>query len=187
MERNIEITSYTQEADWAISLTEAKNHLNILDASFDDLIKVYIASAHSMLYSETAYLISGTANVYMGSFKSFKCELQKADSVVVKYLDVSGNQQTLSTSNYVLNVNSYLNIEFIGSLPTLYGSDSNPVTVEVTTKPYSQIGNPMIKQCLLFMVADMFEVRQEDISGTSTASYSRATKNALRLISRRAS
>jgi len=181
MIRNKKITSYTPVENWALTLVEAKRHLNILDDSFDDLINDYLASAHVWLYNETAILIKGEVLGYMQEWDDFRVDVAKVDTLAIYYYDLDNTRTLLSSSNYHLNNGLYSYIELKGNLPSLYVKDF-AIEIEITTLANT---DPMVKQALRMLVADMFENRQNEILGSTGRIITRGTMYQLSLISQR--
>jgi hypothetical protein len=181
MIRNKKITSYTPVENWALTLVEAKRHLNILDDSFDDLINDYLASAHVWLYNETAILIKGEVLGYMQEWDDFRVDVAKVDTIAIYYYDLDNTRTLLSSSNYHWNNGLYSYIELKGNLPSLYVKDF-AIEIEITTLANT---DPMVKQALRMLVADMFENRQNEILGSTGRIISRGTMYQLSLISQR--
>ena len=181
MIRNKKITSYTPAENWALTLVEAKRHLNILDDSFDDLINDYLASAHVWLYNETAILIKGEVLGYMQEWDDFRVDVAKVDTLAIYYYDLDNTRTLLSSSNYYWNNGLYSYIELKGNLPSLYVKDF-AIEIEITTLANT---DPMVKQALRMLVADMFENRQNEILGSTGRIISRGTMYQLSLISQR--
>jgi hypothetical protein len=181
MIRNKKITSYTPVENWALTLVEAKRHLNILDDSFDDLINDYLASAHVWLYNETAILIKGEVLGYMQEWDDFRVDVAKVDTLAIYYYDLDNTRTLLSSSNYHWNNGLYSYIELKGNLPSLYVKDF-AIEIEITTLANT---DPMVKQALRMLVADMFENRQNEILGSTGRIISRGTMYQLSLISQR--
>ena len=181
MIRNKKITSYTPVENWALTLVEAKRHLNILDDSFDDLINDYLASAHVWLYNETAILIKGEVLGYMQEWDDFRVDVAKVDTLAIYYYDLDNTRTLLSSSNYYWNNGLYSYIELKGNLPSLYVKDF-AIEIEITTLANT---DPMVKQALRMLVADMFENRQNEILGSTGRIITRGTMYQLSLISQR--
>jgi len=181
MIRNKKITSYTPVENWALTLVEAKRHLNILDDSFDDLINDYLASAHVWLYNETAILIKGEVLGYMQEWDDFRVDVAKVDTLAIYYYDLDNTRTLLSSSNYYWNNGLYSYIELKGSIPSLYVKDF-AIEIEITTLANT---DPMVKQALRMLVADMFENRQNEILGSTGRIISRGTMYQLSLVSQR--
>jgi hypothetical protein len=181
MIRNKKITSYTPVENWALTLVEAKRHLNILDDSFDDLINDYLASAHVWLYNETAILIKGEVLGYMQEWDDFRVDVAKVDTLAIYYYDLDNTRTLLSSSNYYWNNGLYSYIELKGNLPSLYVKDF-AIEIEITTLANT---DPMVKQALRMLVADMFENRQNEILGSTGRIISRGTMYQLSLVSQR--
>jgi len=173
--QKIKVTSYANTL--ALSLADAKLHLNILDTSFDDLITDYLASAHQMLYAETSILVDGTAVGYLKELKDFVIDVRDISTVVLKYYDANNTLQTWANTNYIVTDNV---VEITGSLPATYGRDY-PIQVTVTTTTQT---NPMVVQALRMIMGDLFESRQTNEAG-SFKELSRTTAYQLSLISKR--
>ena len=181
MIRNKKITTYTPAENWGLTLVEAKRHLNILDDSFDDLINDYLASAHVWLYNETAILIKGEVLGYMQEWDDFRVDVAKVDTLAIYYYDLDNTRTLLSSSNYYWNNGLYSYIELKGNLPSLYVKDF-AIEIEITTLANT---DPMVKQALRMLVADMFENRQNEINGSTGRIITRGTMYQLSLISQR--
>jgi hypothetical protein len=181
MIRNKKITTYTPAENWGLTLVEAKRHLNILDDSFDDLINDYLASAHVWLYNETAILIKGEVLGYMQEWDDFRVDVAKVDTLAIYYYDLDNTRTLLSSSNYYWNNGLYSYIELKGSIPSLYVKDF-AIEIEITTLANT---DPMVKQALRMLVADMFENRQNEINGSTGRIITRGTMYQLSLVSQR--
>lgn len=180
MIRNKKITSYTPEANWALTLAEAKRHLNILDTSFDDLINDYIAAAHLMLYNEAAILVKGSITGYLNRWSDFRVDVAPVDTIAIYYYDADNTRTLLDPSNYYWVNGLYSYIELKNNLPNLFDRDF-PIEVEITTAANS---DAMVTQALRMIVADFFENRQDTMMG-SMREISRGTAYQLSLISQR--
>ena len=178
--QNIVITAYPQTD--AITLADAKAHLNILDDSFDTLISDYITAAHVFLYQETSILVDGAAKGYFKKFEDFYIPLGVVDTVAIYYYDSSETRQTLSTDNYRLIEGKFCDVELVTE-PTSLSDREYPYEVEITTLAND---NPMVTQTLRMIVADFFETRQTNEMG-SVKEVSRSTKWMIDLISLRTS
>ena len=180
MIRNKKITSYTPVVNWALTLVEAKRHLNILDDSFDDLINDYIASSHVMLYNEAAILVKGAVTGYMDMWQDFRVDVAPVDTVAIYYYDAANTRTLLDSSKYIWNNGLYSYIEILDNAPNLNDRDW-PIDIEITTLVNS---DAMVKQALRMMVADMFEMRQNEIIG-NVKQLSRGTQYQISLVSQR--
>lgn len=167
----------------AITLTEAKAHLNIAsgNTSFDTIITDHIEAAQSMLLYECNVLPAvGVVTFYVPNFDNVVLDVYEIDSIVVKYYDTDNALQTLSTGSYKFYANSYPYALEVTSEPGLYDRP-DAVQVECTTLAQT---DEMIKQVLKMIVADFFENRQNEVA-MSTSVLSRATKYQMSLISKR--
>jgi len=174
---NIEITQQTAPDDWALSIHDAKLHLNILDDSFDDIIIQYLNAAHTMLFQETNILVKGELKGYAMHWDNILLNIGYIDTVVLKYWDDS---EVLTTYNdYFITKGKITTIEpksDVNLSQRLY-----PIEIEITTKPNT---NELIRQAIRMIVADLFENRQTNAAG-SFAELSRTTAYQLGLISLR--
>jgi len=178
--KNINVTTYTSTQ--ALTTAEAKEHLNILDTSFDDLIDDFVSAAHQLLYQETSILVDGVLKGYLTTYKDFFLPLGLVDSIAIYYYDSDNVRTLLSSDDYILSLGKVPIVEFIGSEPTTY-SRSYPYEVEVTTAVNT---NPMVTQALKMIVSDLFETRQTNVQGTAVnREMSRSTAWQLSLISHR--
>ena len=176
---NRKITTRTSTENWALSLDEAKLHLNILDNSFDELISDYIDAAHQQLWSECNILIAGTYVGYLPCFKNFYLTVTPYSSVVIEYFNSANTLTTLSTDDYYVNEGNDVFIEIINGA-SVYDRKF-PIKVTVTTGANT---DKAVTQALRMVVADMFENRQSDSKG-AVGKLSRNTKYQLTLISQR--
>lgn len=106
-------------------------------------------------------------------FTNVYLDVLPVSSVVVKYDDVDGNEQTLSASEYTVidNPDEYSEIRFDGTLPTLESENYEPVRIEYnagyTTLPEG------LKLGIMQLAASYFENRQNEVTGsTSMISHS---------------
>lgn len=167
-----------------LSTEEAKRHLQIASGEtfYDETINDYIEAAQIMLFEETNVMPAPSTLVeFKEGFEDFEIFVFPIESVVVKYMDSSKQEQTLPASSYVLDKRSFpASIEFESS-PSL-ADIKDAVSVEITT---GVVNNPMVKQCIRMLVADMFENRQGNSVGMTVQEMSRTTKHQLSLISKR--
>ena len=101
--------------------------------------------------------------------------------MAIYYYDLDNTRTLLSTDNYHWNQGLYSYIELKGNLPSLYVKDF-AIEIEITTVANT---DPMVKQALRMLVADMFENRQNEILGSTGRIISRGTMYQLSLISQR--
>jgi len=167
----------------ALSLDEAKRHLNILDSSFDTLIGEYIDAAQLMLYKEANIIASPMAfkQVYQ-SWEEFDFNLEPFTSVIITYYDANDDVQTLAASDYKVYDGGFPVVICPVEMPALYDR-VNPVTVNVVSGYSAAPEN--VKQCLRLIVGDLYEGRQTEVQGSYSV-LSRNTQYQISLISRRA-
>ena len=167
----------------ALTVEEAKLHLNILDDSFDTIIGDYIDAAQQMLYKEANVIAAPmTFKQYYQYWDDYSFDYDPYTSVTVTYYDADDTEQTLASTDYKVYDGNFPVVISPTETPTL--SDRvNPIIVEVvsgyTTAP------DIVKQCLRMIVSDLFENRQTDAVG-NYKKLSRNTDYQISLITRRA-
>lgn len=167
----------------ALSVDEAKRHLNILDTSFDTLIGEYIYAAQQMLWKEANVIAAPmTFRRYYQSWDDFSFPYDPYTSVTITYRDESDDEQTLASADYKVYSGDFPVVISPTEQPALTDM-VNPITLEVVSG-YSTAPD-MVKQCLRMIVADFFENRQSDAPG-SISQLSRNTCYQISLITRRA-
>jgi len=172
----------TAPAGTAITLTEAKEHLRILDDSFDTIIQLEIEAAQiAMMRLISVLPFVGTVAFYERDFDNIILDVSKIATIVVKYFDENNAEQTLDASRYNFFINAYPCSLNVTDAPSLF-ERPDAVTVECTT---STATNEMIKQGLKMIVGDLFETRQTDASGMTISQFSINTQFQLSLISKR--
>ena len=180
--QNVNITTKTPEGNWALTLSDAKLHLNILDDSFDDLISSYLAAAHTFLYQETNILVKGVATGYLCDLDDFMVTVHPLESIAIKYYDSNNSLQTWDSSNYIVNGGKFPTVEILTTAPAVYDRDW-PFVIEMTTAANT---NDMVEQALRMIIGDLFETRQTNVMGASLSRVmSRTTEYQLSLISQR--
>lgn len=168
----------------ALTLDEAKRHLNILDDSFDTLIGEYIDAAQMMLYKQANVIASPMEfkRFYQG-WDTVVFDYEPFTSLIVTYYDSDDDLQTLDASNYKVFSGNFPYVIDFKEMPDL-SNRVNPIVVNVVSG-YSDAPND-VKQCLRMIVADLFENRQTDEVG-SLSTTSRNTDFQISLITRRTS
>lgn len=166
----------------ALSLAEAKAHLNILDDSFDTLIGDLINAAQQMLYKEANVIAAPMTfkRVYQ-SWSEVSFDYDPYTSVEITYYDTDDTEQTLLAADYKVYDGSFPVVITFEETPTL--SDRvNPIKVEIVAG-YATAPD-IVKQCLRMIVNDLFENRQTDAVGNYKELH-RNTDYQISLISRR--
>lgn len=175
----------TAATTWGITLTEAKDHLRIFDTSWDDQITMYLKIANEQLFSE-ANVMAGDAVIegYTDSLDDLYLYFGEVASVTsIKYYDSSNVQQTMvAGTDYVLYNDTYpVKIEFLTS-PALY---DRPDAVEVILQMGYTTTPEAVKGALLLMVKDLFDVADSNYKEMDGTRFSKNTKLAISLISKR--
>lgn len=175
-----QVTTYPSTK--ALTVEDAKLHLNILDDSFDTIIGDYIDAAQMMLYKEANILAAPmTFTRYYQGWDDFSFDYDPFTSVVVTYFDSDNVEQTLAATDYKLFDGCFPVVINPIEMPSLFDR-VNPIKLVAvggyTTAPAN------VKQCLRMIVADLFENRQTDQTG-SVSVLSRNTDYQISLITRR--
>ena len=112
-------------------------------------------------------------------FASVFMDVLPVSSIVVKYDDVDGNPQTLSSAEYTVidNPDEYSEIRFDGTLPTLESDNYEPVRIEYNAG-YSTLPDGL-KLGIMQLAASYFENRQNEVIGTSSNLISHSSLHTL--------
>lgn len=180
-------TILTPNADLPVTLEEAKQHLRMDDLTHEDTtISSYVMACASHI--ETVYgmaLLTQTVKEYWSAFpcgtnEPMLLRIQPVQSITsVQYIDTDGLTQTWDTDEWTSG--GYNNTTFITPLPNYsWPSTWNvPNAVIVTYEAgFGDLPSNVpsgIKQAIKFMVADMFETRQD-----TPQTFTRASENLLR-------
>lgn len=155
-------------AEEPVSVAEAKAHLRVTGTDDDVYISSLITAARQ--YAENFLgraLVTQTIAQKLDDFPSSRSiilvrpPLQSVTSV--SYLDIDGNSQVFSSSNYIVNTSSTpgrVTLDVAKSWPT--GVKNIPEAVTVTfVAGYGAAGAvpEQIRQGLLMHIADLYEVR----------------------------
>lgn len=152
-----------------VSLPEAKDHCYITGSRWDTLLESLIDTALEYAEAEVWQLItSGTYEVKMDSFPD--SEIMEIDAYPIKsidsitYIDSDGNEQTVASSDYTEDLESYTaRIQHDSSWPSAK-DQVNAVTVTFTggyDGSSERLTVPKkIKQAMLLMVKHWFDNRE---------------------------
>jgi hypothetical protein len=102
-------------------------------------------------------------------FTSTFLDVLPVTTIVIKYDDVNGAEQTLSASEYTVMDNGpddYVEIRFDGTMPTLESDNYEPVRITYSAG-YSALPEG-IKLGIMQLAASYFENRQNEVIGTSS-------------------
>ena len=159
----------TANTDWAISLEEARDHLDITsgDTNDDAYIQTLIEAAQKKI--EEDYDLSLTArtyDLYLDDFPNiiaiWMYPIASVDSV--KYTDDDGNSQTVTSTNYTTDLTQKpARIGPVSSYTWPTPRDSiAAVQVRFTTGFSSPDTIPSdIKQAMLLIIGDWFDNRED--------------------------
>lgn len=160
---------FTAPAIEPITLTEVKEHLRIdsSNTSEDDFINTLIAAA-TVYYQSRSWrqLITATYKQYLEDFPAVGMELRKPplQSVTsIKYEDINGVEQTLSSSVYQVDSKSEVGRIVLADGESFPDTDEviNAVTIEYKAG-YGDAASDvpaLVKSVLKLIVAHLFENR----------------------------
>ena len=160
---------FTAPAIEPITLTEVKEHLRIdsSNTSEDDFINTLIAAATVYYQSRSwRHLITATYKQYLEDFPAVGMELRKPplQSVTsIKYEDINGVEQTLSSSVYQVDSKSEVGRIVLADGESFPDTDEviNAVTIEYKAG-YGDAASDvpaLVKSVLKLIVAHLFENR----------------------------
>ena len=153
-----------------LSETEAKEHLRLDVSDEDPYILALIAAARQRaeLYTGIPF-VSRSFGTYLDRFPSGEFRLACAPLISVesvKYFDTANVEQTLDPSSYYVDARSKPGrLSPVTSWP---GTFTRPNAVSIiATAGYGTADNvpQLIKQAMLLMIGEMYENREESVSG----------------------
>tara|TARA_R110000868_G_scaffold29889_25_gene111156 strand:+ start:3717 stop:4304 length:588 start_codon:yes stop_codon:yes gene_type:complete len=174
MQMRYALTEATAPAAEPLSTAEAKAHLRVDVADDDDLIDRIIGAARRQAETFTGRaLIGQTWDLDLDCFPGWTIDVPKPplQSVSqIEYLDADGVSQVLSSSLYRVDARRQP-----GRITPAYGEvwpvtrgTTNAVTVRFVAG-YGAAGSDVpedIRQAMLLIVGDLYEHREETITGT---------------------
>ncbi len=170
-----------------ITLQEAKDHLRVDGTDEDSVIKDCIKSATDFVqrYVNQVFL-SGSCVVYYDSsevetYKALDIWTYPVQSVTaVKYLNTSGIETTLSTSDYTVDSVSYPTRIMVTSMPTMQTDVFNQFRVYMTV---GYIDRDKIAPELIgwvkILTGFFYETRQTEFTGVGTSEIQMRFERAL--------
>lgn len=182
------ISVYTEPTAEPVTLFEAKEHLRVDTDDENTLIGSLIKAARewcqtytNRTFMTTTYAMTFDTFPYSGC--AIKLPYPPLVSIThVKYYDTSGTQQTWSSANYSADTSSEpgrvlpaYNVVYPAVRPAENMCEIRYVAgySSVATVPQS------IKQAILLLVAQMYEMRQPEITGTIISKVSFAVESLL--------
>ena len=161
-----------------VTLAQAKAHLRVDNDAEDSLISALISTARGLAETKLRRALGAqTWTRTLDAFPANAIELgmppvQSITSVV--YIDAAGDEQTLSTSDYILdNIQSpgwVLPSDSLGAWPST-ASTVNAVTVTFVTGWAADAVPQEVKQYILMHVASMFDRRDAVSDVGNNAGY----------------
>jgi uncharacterized phiE125 gp8 family phage protein len=157
----------------AVTLTEAKAHLNITN-SYDDTMITSLCMAASKLCEEWTWraFVDSDFLLYLSEipveFYICKCPINTITSV--KYYDTSEVLTTLvNGTDYIIGLESEPAVLRFLTSPNLSTKKIYPVLIEMNSGWATEANVPQqIKQAILICVANMYEMRTDNIVGVSS-------------------
>lgn len=170
---------------YPVTLTEAKLHLRVDGIDEDTLINTLIAAATSLAEDYTWRTLMSTVFEYVDDDFDHTIKLDTYPIAIIdsiKYYDLTNTQQTVPANNYESNLlNSPATIKPASGY---YWPDAyiryDAVTIRFTAGYASAAVVPAaIKQAILMMVSNMYEHREDEITGTIVSGLSFTSKHLL--------
>lgn len=181
MERRYKVTS--APASEPVNVTETKNFLKVSTSADDDLITALIVAARQEYerYTNQA-LITQTIEEKFDQFPVidaynpdgiFELTVSPVSYVSsIQYKNTSGNNTTLSSSNYIVDTHTKpcrIAPAYSVTFPDTY-DEINAVTITYVAGFGNAAAVPQhIKQVLYLLIADMYENRQDGVRRYRTA------------------
>lgn len=187
---NYALNQYSAPATEPITLAEAKEHLRVVVSDDDQMIARLIAAARSAAETETdRQLVTATWDMYLTDWPSGlepiylpKGKLQSVTSIT--YLDSDGATQTLASSQY--RVGTYrepaeITLAYDCEWPSLRGA-RDQITIRFVCGYGTYTAVPqLLKQAMLLLIGEMYERREDSISGTTIAALPRAARDTFQM------
>lgn len=149
----------------SVSIQDLKDHLRITDAREDSILYVYLLSAIDYLSSELGRKLSNSSeSSYFDCFGDLELIGDNPSSVVVKYIDVDGVEQTLASSVYSLKthkVRPYLTLAYGQSWPSIRSGDAN-VWVNYSSGYTDATLPDKLRAAVLIHAATAYEYRENE-------------------------
>ena len=157
----------TPSSTLVVSLVDFKQFAKIDSDAEDTTITTCIKAATFQAESFTRRTISVAPwMTTLPYFATVFLDVLPVDTIVVKYDDVNGAEQTLSASEYTVIDNGYdeyTEIRFDGTMPTLESENYEPVRITYNAG-YSTIPEGM-KLGIMQLAASYYENRQNEVAG----------------------
>lgn len=178
-------TEQASEPDYdPVTLEEARNHLRLtpegstLAHPDDDIVELYIKAATSAAESFTQRVFAQRAFTLKADAFSTRLQLPVFPIVsveAVKYLDAAGDEQTLESSQYLIDTSVIPAVIEIDNPPTAK-HQRNAIRIEVVAG-YPSNNSPAdadlipraIKQAILMTVGHFYENRETVVVGATTS------------------
>lgn len=169
-------TLVTAPDDEPVTIAELKDHLAVTDGAFDTYI-YHIGVAAREWVEETTWraLFTQTWDQFFDRFDTVMW-LRKspvASITSVKYTDTAGNQQTVSTDVYELGEVdgvSVVRLQFSQTWPAGIRGHADDVVVRTVNGYGVETAIPeALKHAIKLLAGDMFENREDVVTGTTVA------------------
>lgn len=169
------IINVTPPAEYPIELADARVQCQI-DADItdeNDLIDSYIAAATNFCEQYTGRPLITQEKQYIGGFChniELTPNLLSVESIT--YIDVNGDEQTLTTSSYYIDTASVIGrIIPLEPWPQVQANHPQPITISFTCGYGDAADVPeSIKQCIRLLVGHFYRNREPIVVGVSAES-----------------
>lgn len=170
---NKSVNIKTEPATEPLTLVEAKAHLRVTCSEDDTYITtlIKVSRKHAERFQRRSY-ITQTLELRMDRFPQYLIELPRPPSVSVtsiKYIDSGGDTQTLDSSKYTTDFNSYVSrvVPAYNEIWPITRAVIDAVTIEYIAGFGAASDVPeTIKQALLLLIGVWYDRREPITDGT---------------------
>ncbi|TIN82643.1 head-tail connector protein [Mesorhizobium sp.] len=168
------LRTVTPSAADPVSLAEAKKHLRVVVDDDDTLIEGLISAARSVAedYVQRRFVEQTVEWVlndwHCGDIRLPIAPVAKDGVTSVKYIDMDGNEQTLSTSLYVVQTwgHSVRIIPSFGAVwPLVLSASPEPIVIRFTVGVAVDKVAPNVKAAINLMLGHLYENRESVVIG----------------------
>jgi uncharacterized phiE125 gp8 family phage protein len=170
---NKSVNIKTKPTTEPITLEEAKAQLNVTCDADDDYIEtlITVARTYAEQFQNRSY-ITQTLELRMDCFPAYLIELPRPPSISltsIKYIDTNGDVQTLDSSKYTTDFNSYV-ARLVPAFNEVWPTTRrviDAVTIEYQAGYGAASDVPeTIKQAIRLMIGEWYLYREAIINGT---------------------
>jgi uncharacterized phiE125 gp8 family phage protein len=164
-----------------LTTSEAKTHLRVTHAEDDGYIASLITAARIFVEKHTSrQLLEATWKMFLDKMPEsgviFIPKTPIKSITHVKYYDLDNVLQTMSSGNYISDIYGFPGRIQIDEIPSVYDR-INAIEVQFVAGDSAAASvSQLVKQAMFMIIADMYENRNEEISGTITSKFEKGYK-----------